>query len=127
MSKLKSLGSANVVAAVEAILDSLQRLQVVIPEPAAVRDYLADYPDMADLLLSVCEVTRRRSGDDTQLSLEVYRDPEIDDKYLTLCIRQREYDEDILGKIKSIWAEYEDKLVGRSGCILVTTDFDPPR
>ena len=30
-----------------------------------------------------------------------------------LDIRQKQYDEHILDKIKDIWAEYEDKLVGR--------------
>ena len=123
---MKALGSADIAIAAEAILDSLQPLQIMIPEPVTAHDYLVHHSDMADILLSVCELTRERFGDDTQLSLEVYRDPEIDDKYMTLCIRQKQYDEHILDRIKDIWAEYEDKLVGRSGCILVTTDFDPP-
>ncbi len=125
--ELENLSSANVAIATETVLDSLQPLRIAIPELAAVRDYLVDYPDMADLLPSVCKATREQFENDTQLSLEVYRDPEIDDKYLTLYIRQQQYDEYILDSIKSVWAEYQDNLIGKSGCILVTTDFDLPR
>jgi len=99
----------------------------MVPQPAEVRDYLLRYPDMTDLLLSVCKMARERFGAPTQLSLEVYHDPEIEDEYLTLYVRQENYDEQILDKVESICAEYEKMIAGRSGWLLVTTDFQPPR
>ena len=59
----------------------------------------------------------------TQLSLEVYHDPEIEDEYLTLYVRQADYDEHVLSTIEDIRAGYEGELAGRSGWLLVTTDF----
>lgn len=122
-----SQNSTDVTSEIEAALSRLGSEGIVIPQPATVRDYLLRYPDIADLLPSVSKVARDRLGMRTQLSLEVYRDPEIDDEYLTLYVRQDNYDEHILDLIESISAEYEDKLAGRSGWLLVTTDFRPPR
>jgi hypothetical protein len=119
--------STDVTSEIEAALSWLGSEGIVIPQPAAVRDYLLRYPDMADLLPLVCKVARERLGKDTQLSLELYRDPEIDDEYLTLYVRQENYDEHILEMLESVSAEYEEKLTESSGWLLVTTDFRPPR
>jgi hypothetical protein len=91
-----------------------------------VRDYLDRYPDITHLLPSVCSVTRERFGIGTRLSLEVYHDPEIDDEYLTLYVRQKHYDKQIMKTIEDIWATYDEELAERSGWLHVTTDFRPP-
>ncbi len=101
--------------------------RIMIPQPTEVHDYLLRYPDMVDLLSSVCRTALGRFGTHTQLSLEVYSDLEIEDEYLTLYVRQRRYDEHILDVIEDICAEYEEQLAGRSGWLLVTTDFCSPR
>lgn len=119
--------STDVTSEIEAALSWLGSEGIVIPQPATVRDYLLRYPDITDLLLSVCEATRRRFDAQTQLSLEVYRDPEIEDEYVTLYVRQQKYDESVMRQIKEIRKEYEEMLVGKSGWFLLTTDFRPPR
>jgi len=112
---------------VEDVLFALRSKGIAIPRPADVRDYLVQYPDIIDLLLQVGFSASRRFGPATELSLELYRDPEIDDEYLTLYVRQASYDEHILDEIEDVSAEYERELAGRSGWLLVTTDFRPPR
>ena len=112
---------------IETVLNSLQPLNILIPERAAVRNYLINYPDMADLLPLVCKLARQRVGGETQLSLEVYCDHEIDDKHLSLYIRPEHYHEQILDMIRDIEAAYEDKVAGKSGWLLVTTDFADPK
>jgi len=101
--------------------------RVTIPRPAEVREYLVQYPDMIDLVLQVAVSASARFGPPTELSLELYTDPEIDDEYLTLYVRQTSYDEDILDQIEELSVRHERGLHGKSGWLLVTTDFCPPR
>jgi len=118
--------SASVTAEIESAINVLILKRISIPRPAEVRDYLLRYPDMIDLLPYVCGIASERLGPDTQLSLEAYRGPEIRDEYLTLYVRQRDYDQSILDSIEEVSAECEGELAGRSGWILITTDFRAP-
>ncbi|HWP93152.1 MAG TPA: hypothetical protein VNN20_13245 [Thermodesulfobacteriota bacterium] len=122
-----SEGSANVTSQIEEALNQLHQDWIEIPKPAEVRDYLIRYPDLASILPFVCKVARERFGVYPELSLEVYCDPEIEDEYLTLYVRQENYDEDILSAIEDISAQYESILMGKSGWFLVTTDFRSPK
>lgn len=124
---LPFLGSNSVTYQIEEVLNQLHQDWIKIPKPAGVRDYLLRYPDLTDILLFVCKVARERVGMYPELSLEVYHDPEIEDEYLTLYVRKQDYDENILDKIEDIRKQYEQNLIGRSGWLLVTTDFHPPR
>jgi hypothetical protein len=118
--------STEVTAQIEEVLNWLAQSQVMIPQPAEVRDYLLRHSDMIVLLPAICERAWERCGIQAQLSLEVYRDPEIDDEYLALYIRQERSDEPILDVIDSICAECEAELASSSGWLLVTTDLRPP-
>lgn len=123
----ESEGSAEISSQIEKVLKWLLQNKLVIPQSGAVRDYLLRHFDMTDLLPSVCRIASRTFGVDAQLSLELYRDPEIRDEYLTLYVRQECYDEHIMDIIEDMCAEYRDELIGRSGWLLVTTDFRSPR
>jgi len=119
--------TAGVTSQIETVLSLLVSKGTLIPVLATVRDYLTNYPDMIDLLIPVCKIAKERFGMRAQLSLEVYRDPEIDDEYLTIYVRQDEYDENIVEIIESMSDEYEHMFADRFGWLLVTTDFGPPR
>jgi hypothetical protein len=97
-----------------------------IPRPAAVRDYLVRYPDITNLISLVCQIARKHFGKDSFLSLEVYRDQEIEDEYLALYVRQESYDERLMDAIDKVCVEYEPMLSGKSGWFIVTTDFRSP-
>jgi len=122
-----SHAAQNKIVPSEQILDRLQRNQIAIPQPAEVRDYLDRFQDLMDLLPRICERVRERLGAQPQLSLEIYSDPEIEDAYLTLLVRQENYALDLLDTLDKISAEFDPELAQKSGWILVTTDFDPPR
>jgi hypothetical protein len=112
------------------IYDSLSHLDefnVLIPNQVELIDYLVEYQDMMELLPFVMGITRKYVGNEPQLCLEVYHEYDFDSQYLVLWVRQDKYDHDIMDKINSIWKEYQDKLVGKSGSILITTDFDTPK
>lgn len=112
---------------IENILNRLKLIGIVIPEPSKVREYLTYHPEMENLLIYVSEVSRQQFDIYTQLSLEIYEDYEIPDKYLTLYVRRHEYDENLMEQIKDIRNDYEDMLVDISGWFLLTTDFRTPR
>lgn len=112
---------------VDETLKKLADNGIVVPNPEEVTEYLRRYDDMLELVLEVCQLTRGCFSPATQLSLEVYHDPEIEDEYLTLYVRQEDYEKDILKKIKTILEGYGEVLADKSGWFLVTTDFQPPK
>lgn len=124
---LRKYRSAGLTPIIENTLSRLSSLEVRIPHPGEIRNYLFRYYDLTDLLLPVSEDARQHFGPQVQLSLEIYRDPEIEDEYMALYVRQHEYDEFVMKKIKEIRAEYEEGLMGKTGWFLLTTDFHPPR
>ena len=77
--------------------------------------------------MTACERASERFRETAQLSVELYRDPEFDDQYLTLYVRQERYQDDILKAIEGLSGAYEGELSGRAGWFLVTTDFEQPR
>lgn len=112
---------------VEGIMDVIRSIQVEIPHASEVGDYLLAHRDLSCLLPPICSKLREIFDGDAKLSLEVYRDPEIHDEYLTLYVRQKEYEEGILDRIDEAMAEFEPMQASVSGWLLVTTDFRPPR
>ena len=110
----------------EILLKWLDQNRIKIPEPGKVRSYLANFPDMTNTIPSICKMVKDTVDKETQLSLEVYQDPEIEDEYLTLYIRKNHYDEGILDLIEKISENFQKELSKKLGWLVVTTDFRPP-
>ena len=55
------------------------------------------------------------------------RDREMEDEYLVLRVRLREYSTETMARIDTVMDGIERILEGKSGAILVTTDFRPTR
>jgi hypothetical protein len=102
-------------------------VQVIVPDPGDVGAYLRQHADLAQLLPEVCGRVRQAFGREPELSLEVYRDPEIADRYLTLYVRQDRYDAGIMERIEAVSARFHDLLSGASGHFLLATDLRSPR
>jgi hypothetical protein len=102
-----------------------KKQQIAIPNPEEVSAYLGQHCDLADLLPALCARARNEFGFEAELSLEIYQDPEIEDHYLTLYVRQPAYEEKIIERIEA--ASYEEDLADKTGWLLLTTDFGPPR
>jgi hypothetical protein len=111
---------------IEKVLDWLQHNQVTVSQPAEVLNYLTRHLDMTELILPVCKMARTRFENRAEFYLEVYRDPEIDDEYLALYVRQKVYDDDVLKMIREISRESLYRgLEGKKGWFTITTDFKP--
>jgi hypothetical protein len=74
----------------------------------------------------VCRMVRDLLTASVQLALELYRDPEIDDAYLTLYARSTDYGPELRRAIRSMSAKRAPYVRGLSGHILVTSDFQQP-
>jgi hypothetical protein len=105
------------------VRSTLDSCGVALESEEAVRSYLARHADTVDAVGEACRTARQEFGPDASLSLQVYRDVEIADEYLTLYVRLAGYSQDTLRRIKAVSAAIEHHLCDRSGSLLVTTDF----
>jgi len=100
-------------------------MRVYMPD---VPDYLAAHPDIIPVLAAALDsIERRTEFAGMECSLEVYKDPEILDRYLVLYIRASHYPDSIMDSIEAVWADLDPLLADCSGRLLVTTDFRPPK
>lgn len=120
---------AGAAPAIAAALVRVQRMQVRLPDRRAVRGYLAEFPELCGLVVRVAGLANDRFGHDSQLSLEVYRDPECDDEYLALFVRRHDYGNAsaLMAAIDELRGRYDDELGQVRGWLQVTTDFQSPR
>jgi hypothetical protein len=112
---------------IEEAVDNLPSEQVIIPNRTEVCDYLQSHYVLLDDLQFIVEKCIEQFDQQTQLSIEVYHDPEIEDSNLTIYIRQQHYDENIMSSIQEVREKYRDTFHDKSDWIHVTTDFDYPR
>jgi len=118
--------SINAVTIENSLLFLQSYLEFRFPNPEEVIDYLQRHRGVYDATILACVLTDEEFGDRAQISLELYKDPEIDDRYLTIYVRQTEYEPDIIEKIDAVSKQFASAIMGESGYILVTTDFHPP-
>jgi hypothetical protein len=112
---------------VEKALGCLKLLDIRIPNAQDVRDYLFKFDDMIDLAKEVCRKARAKFGNNANLTLLLYHDPEIDDQYLTLYLRLDSYQANTMDLIDSFSRTFDDALKNKSGWLVITTDFQHPR
>ena len=91
--------------------------------PEEVAAYLQVHPQLARLIPDVCERARKEFGVGAELVLKIYRDPEIEDRYLTLYVRLPAYDGSITARLDRVTEPFDEALCNVSGHFLVTTDF----
>lgn len=108
-------------------LRDIESHKIDIREPQEVRAYLARYGHLVGVVAAALDQIRREFGAATSLHLEVYRDPEIDDRYLALRVRLPDYDATVMDRIERANQSFEGKITPDAGYFLVTTDFQPFR
>ena len=119
--------SSDITTAIETLLNLLVSKKILIPEPAEARRYLMVYTDMIHIILPICSKINEKLNTSAQVSLEVYKDPEIKDEYLVIYVRQTVYDDKIMNIIDEISEECDRLLHNKSGWLIITTDFKPPK
>jgi hypothetical protein len=105
----------------------LAKLRILLPNLPEVRAYLRQHSDLAKLVPAVCAEARREFGAEAELTLQLYRDPEIKDRHLSLYVRLPSYNDGVSGRLDRATEPFEDELCNASGFLVVTTDFQTPR
>lgn len=114
--------TASVVAEIGLLVDWLQELGVHLSQRKEVREYLLQFANLIDVVpLSVRAALDHLP--EAHLFLEVYNDPEIEDRYLMLYVRVQQYDESIIERIEAAEKEYIDLLSNKEGWLQMSTDF----
>lgn len=112
---------------VDAAFRQLGNLSVRIRGQDAVRAYFTDHPDLIQSTIVVASLARTVVPASARISLELYVDPEIEDRYLLLNVRLREYPPTALADIREARRLARPYLDQRSGRLLLTSDFQPAR
>lgn len=126
MIKTNLLNSDAVRAVIEPTFNAIE-FDVSGRNTLDVDDYLIEHPTLRSLLPRICSQALCEFGRSAELTLELYRDPEIDDRYLTLMVRQQQYEANIVERLDQFAAQFADELDQCTGDLLVTTDFRPAR
>jgi hypothetical protein len=100
---------------------------ILVPQPPEVAHYLLENPGLDSALPAIFAEARKAFGPETELSLELYRDREVDDRYLTLYVRQEAYQPGFFDKIERVSAIFNDSLTDLPGYFLLTSDFHRPK
>lgn len=119
--------NAELINKIQQVLSQVKSLEILIPDANDVQNYLLRYPDIIDLIVPICALVKEEFDYSTQVSLEVYHDPEFFDEYIAIEIRQEKYNKNIMKKIKEIRTKYEENLIDKKGWIFIGTDYCQPR
>ena len=90
-------------------------------------EYLVYFPELATIVFEAVGVLRKEFPKPDEITVEMYHDPESNDYYLQACIRQKEYQDDIMERIEKVSKLFEERLDESKGWFLITTNFQPPR
>jgi hypothetical protein len=123
-SRLKD--SSSITAEIEHALRAISGL-VHIPRPAEIREYLLRFPDLLSVLPCICFHIVLEFNVDTQISLELFKDRESEERYLSLYVRQKTYSKNIMKQLEKVWLRFESEISKSNGWINITTDFRSPR
>jgi hypothetical protein len=107
-------------------ISSLAADHVCIADDDDLPRYLSSHPNLLAALSDLIHAARLAFPLPAELSLELYHDPEIVDRYLTLYVRAEVYTDALVRKIEELSAQFGEKCSGE-GAILVTTDFQQPQ
>jgi hypothetical protein len=138
---MKKAHKLSIKAKIDQLIESLaQDPQVRIKNTEEIKKYLMKFKDIVDVVKKVIDVAKKHFPE-AQLVFTLYKDPEIDDKYLVVYIRMKKYDEsvmenireareeyrgDLIDRIHKAGSEFWDDLVNKRGEIFLTTDFQKP-
>jgi len=107
------------------MLKELQRLGVRLLNQKEINEYLLSFPDLIEVFREAVYAALHHMPE-AQLIVRVYHDPEIEDRYLAIYARFKDYTESVLKRIEAAESEYIDLLSDKEGWIQLTTDFREP-
>ncbi len=100
--------------------------EIVVPRPDAVNQYVRAYPELADLARDMATaLVEEFRGERSEIELDLYQDPEIDDRYLVFYVRLPEYDDSLMPRIRTISEQVDSRVPPTPEWVHVSTDYRP--
>ena len=96
---------------------------LVVADPDEIADYFRRHPELEELVARVAATLHARFGDGTELVLTYYRDPEIDDRQLTLLVRRPQYQPGFIAEIDAVMEAFEEERDRFDGLLVVSSDY----
>ncbi|QSR88496.1 hypothetical protein IT6_09020 [Methylacidiphilum caldifontis] len=90
---------------------------------AKIKEYLAQFPELIEVVPKAVAAAQKYFPN-ARLFMDVYFDPEIDDKYISVSVRLKEYNESIIEKIEKAESEFLNDLVDKKGWIQLDTEYE---
>jgi len=89
-----------------------------------IKEYLKKHIELIDKLPIAIEIAKKHFPD-SQIALEYYQDPEIDDKYIAIYVRLKDYDETFIDRLLTASNEIIETLgVDYAEHISLDTDYE---
>jgi len=106
----------------EKIKDTIKQISklVFIENQNQIIEYLKQFPDLISVIPLAINATKQYFPK-AKLILKLYQDPEIEDKYLILCLRLEDYNTFTIEDIEKAEAKFLTHC--KDGWLQLTTDF----
>jgi len=111
---------------IDSVMATLASERVTVHDTPELRTYLLEFPEVLNVLPEAARAARAHLPE-AELHLDVYHDPEIEDRFLVLCARLHHYDGDVMRRIEAAESEFLPRLSDMKGWIQLTTDFGKPK
>lgn len=114
----------SIVDQIESLLQNLSK-DIRINNINSIRDYLIEFPDIIDVIPKAVN-SAKKYFPNAQIVLDLYIDPEIDDKHPIIYVRAKDYDNKFMELLDKARKDFMEDLINKRGWILLTTDFGKP-
>lgn len=118
---------SKVLNTIDTLLKQIEEEKINIPNRREVKNYLYQFPNLVELLPTLCYKLRQKLGKDMNFFLEVYKSKEEPDDFLTLYIQPVKYYKGLMDEIDEVYSEYEIPIAEHPGYLLVNVDYAHPR
>jgi len=112
----------SVLREIESLLEWLKKRKVRLSRVGEILDYLFAFPDLIEVIPLAVEAVYRHLPE-ANLTLCLYTDPEIEDRYPVLYVRLDQYDDSVMERIEAAENEFINILSEKEGWLQITTDF----
>ena len=95
--------------------------QIIIKDDTSILNYFLRHKEIVHFIYEACGEILKNLNDDTRIYFRL--DSDFEDAYVSILVRQNDYQEDFLEKLLDIGYKYIDKIKNIDGNFRVITDF----
>lgn len=104
-------------------LSRIESRSIRVEGSTSVMAYLTKHTDIVGVLERLLIDVKSAFPDEAEIAIAMYRDPEVDDEYLTVYVNKRPFDDRDLETVDDVLERFSADLTGRTGWVVVMPDF----